>query len=416
MLAGDDDGSEERGNRDGRRVTGHARGAGAITLALGGVPVLAAWLGGGTSLPTRYAPAAELLAEVLAVVCVLLAWRFRHSRLAVAAVVVAAANACIRGPLGAELGGDPGPVVALLAVLLPLNLGLLAPMGDRSLARPVVMVHLGLVALQGLGAVVLVGWPSYRQGAVAAVLESPQAALLAVLFALSASLVAFILRRGGFEGGLLWAVAAGYLALVGSADPTRAAMTLSAAQLALLLGAVEDSSRLAFDDQLTGLPGRRASDDALRALTGDYAGSMVDIDHFKRFNDRWGHEAGDQALRMVADELRDLRGGARAYRYGGEEFAILFPSRPAAEAEPHVERLRVRISARPFAIRSAERPRSKPKRPRPSRRPPRRVKLTVSIGLAGPAARRPTPEDVLRAADRALYRAKTTGRNRVVRA
>ncbi len=390
------------------------RGPGVASLALGGLLILAAWLAGLIALPAGYAAVAGVLAEILAAVSILLAWRFRRSRLAVAAVAVAVANVCVRGPLAAEIGGPTSAGVAALAVLLPLNLGLLAFLGDREVTRPAVLGHLAAVMLQPLVVAGLLRAEAVRHGAAVEALRSPQAALLAVLFALLASLAAFVLRRGGFEAALLWTVAAGYLALSGAGDAPRASLVLAGAQLTLLVGALEDSSRLAFNDELTGLPGRRAFDDALVRLGGDYAVAMVDIDHFKRFNDRWGHEAGDQALRMVADELREVRGGGRPYRYGGEEFAILFPGRPAAEAAPHLERLRVRVASRPFAIRSPQRPPSKPKRPPAASRSPRRVKLTVSIGLAGPGARRSTAEDVLRAADRALYRAKNEGRNRVV--
>jgi diguanylate cyclase (GGDEF)-like protein len=390
------------------------RGPGVASLALGGLLLLAAWLAGLLALPAGYAAVAAVLAEILAAVSVLLAWRFRRSRLAAAALAVAVANVCVRGPLAAGIGGPASAETAALAVLLPLNLGLLAFLGDREVTRPAVLSHLTAVMVQPLLVAGLLRAEAVRESAVVAALRSPQAALLAVLFALLASLAAFVLRRGGFEAALLWAVVASHLAVSAAGDALRASLVLAGAQLALLVGALEDSSRLAFNDELTGLPGRRAFDDALVGLGGDYAVAMVDIDHFKRFNDRWGHEAGDQALRMVADELRDVRGGGRPYRYGGEEFAILFPGRPSAEAVPHLERLRVRVASRPFAIRSPQRPPSKPKRPPAASRSPRRVKLTVSIGLAGPGTRRGTPQDVLRAADRALYRAKSEGRNRVV--
>src|SRR4029077_7824091 len=79
----------------------------------------------------------------------------------------------------------------------------------------------------------------------------------------------------------------------------------------------------AFVDALTGLPNRRALDEALARLSGDYALAMVDVDHFKQFNDTHGHDAGDRVLRSVAQQLRATRGG-QAFRYGGEEFCLLF--------------------------------------------------------------------------------------------
>jgi diguanylate cyclase (GGDEF)-like protein len=152
----------------------------------------------------------------------------------------------------------------------------------------------------------------------------------------------------------------------------------------------------------------------MERLDRDYVIAMVDIDRFKGFNDRFGHDAGDQALRMVADELAHCGDGGRAFRYGGEEFALLFTGRTPEQAGPALERLRAAIEARVFTIRSAERPRKKPKDGPPSPGGTERVTLTVSIGAAGPTAGRPRPDDVLHAADAALYRAKRRGRNRVI--
>ncbi len=132
----------------------------------------------------------------------------------------------------------------------------------------------------------------------------------------------------------------------------------------MLLGVVEDSYRLAYHDGLTELPGRRALEEALQTLEGDYSIAMVDVDHFKRFNDRHGHKAGDEALRMVATELRKVRGGGRAYRYGGEEFAILFPGATPTTAREHLEVVRSAVASRKFALRAKDRPRKKPNSPK----------------------------------------------------
>ena len=214
---------------------------------------------------------------------------------------------------------------------------------------------------------------------------------------------------------MLWVTAAAALALLAWRGPHPATLALTSAQLVLLIGLIEDSYRLAYHDELTGLPGRRAFEEALRALDGDYAIAMVDVDHFKRFNDRHGHAAGDQALRMVATELQKVGGGGRAYRYGGEEFAILFPGSTPPKASQPLEEIRAAIAARRFAIRGPNRPRRKPDPPRKSTRPPKLISVSVSIGFAGPTSRTADSSAVLRAADRALYRAKHKGRNRVVR-
>src|SRR5207249_5511257 len=155
------------------------------------------------------------------------------------------------------------------------------------------------------------------------------------------------------QSSLAWAVVATFLALHASAPPDSTAY-LTTAGLILVISLIETSHRMAYDDPLTGLPGRRALDEALLRLGGQYAIAMVDIDHFKRFNDEHGHDAGDQLLRMLATKLTGIEGGGRPFRYGGEEFAVLFPGASSEGALPHLERLRQTIERAPFTLRSEE--------------------------------------------------------------
>jgi diguanylate cyclase (GGDEF)-like protein len=140
---------------------------------------------------------------------------------------------------------------------------------------------------------------------------------------------------------------------------------------------------------------------------------MVDIDHFKRFNDRYGHEVGDQVLRMVASRLERVSGGGKAYRYGGEEFAVVFPGQSAADVMPHLESLRRAVEATCFVLRGRDRPRKKPAQPKRPSGPRNAVLVTVSIGVADRGEKRRRRGDVIKAADKALYRAKNAGRNQV---
>jgi diguanylate cyclase (GGDEF)-like protein len=139
---------------------------------------------------------------------------------------------------------------------------------------------------------------------------------------------------------------------------------------------------------------------------------MVDVDHFKRFNDRYGHDAGDHVLRLVAARLAQAPGGGTAYRYGGEEFALLFPGKGADDCLPHLEELRETVATSRFTMRRRFRPRSKPSAPK-GRKTREAIVITVSIGVAERNNRQSTPDQVVMAADKALYRAKEAGRNRV---
>jgi diguanylate cyclase (GGDEF)-like protein len=393
------------------------KGAGTITLAAGGLPVLAAWLVGLSGLAAAHRPITDVLAEVLAVLLLVLGWRFRRGRLVVAAAALALANFLVRGPL-ADAPSEAG--LAALAILLPVTLAVLSLLPERPINSPLILALFAAVVVQSWLITTVGGaQPAIRAGGpladISELLTSPDLGRLVFLIAGVFVALAYAARHSTFEGSLLWVMAASALALLAPTGPHPATLALAAAQLVLLIGLVEDSYRLAYHDELTGLPGRRALEEALRTLDGDYAIAMVDVDHFKKFNDRHGHAAGDQALRMVAAELQNVGGGGRAYRYGGEEFAILFSGTTPSGASEALESVRTAVADRRFAIRSSDRPRKKPDPPRKPSRPPRLISVSVSIGFAGPSARTSDSSAVLRAADRALYRAKNKGRNQVVR-
>jgi PleD family two-component response regulator len=144
---------------------------------------------------------------------------------------------------------------------------------------------------------------------------------------------------------------------------------------------------------------------------------MVDVDHFKRFNDTHGHDVGDQVLRLVATRLAQIDGGGKAFRYGGEEFAVLFPDRRLDEALLHLESMRESIERYRMAVRGVDRPKDPEagSRMRAAADGPadRALSVTISIGVAQRDPMLTSPGQVLRAADAALYRAKRAGRNRV---
>jgi diguanylate cyclase (GGDEF)-like protein len=168
---------------------------------------------------------------------------------------------------------------------------------------------------------------------------------------------------------------------------------------------------MAFHDELTGLPARRALNTALHGLGRHYVIAMLDIDFFKKFNDRFGHNVGDQVLCMVAAHLRRVGGGGRPYRYGGEEFTILFAGKSKEDAIPHLENLRQSIEASQFALRGKNRPKKPPKKLKKIKAQPKTVSVTISIGVAEPDKNHSRPVSVMKVADQALYRAKNRGRN-----
>ena len=215
--------------------------------------------------------------------------------------------------------------------------------------------------------------------------------------------------------GLAAALAAFFIAAEWATSPTLFTAFMTGAGALLFFSVLQETHRLAFADELTGLPSRRALQENLPALGPVCAIAMADVDHFKKFNDVHGHDVGDQVLKLVAARLAQVEGGGVAFRYGGEEFCVIFDGRTAAEAMPHLEAIRASIEAYHMAVRSEERPRDPAAgtRLRGATQPPELLSVTVSIGVAERRDIDVKPAAVIKAADEALYRAKAAGRNRV---
>ena len=172
-----------------------------------------------------------------------------------------------------------------------------------------------------------------------------------------------------------------------------------------------------YVDELTDVPNRRALDECLASLSGEYAIAMMDIDHFKSFNDNYGHDEGDNVLRLVGSVLSQELGD-RVYRYGGEEFCAVFKGVSAEDAYMFANKVRRKLEERAFYIRKPNSKReptsSFDRRKAKKTSNGKKVQITISIGLANPGKKSKTVEDVVKLADQALYQAKRKGRNRVV--
>jgi GGDEF domain-containing protein len=194
------------------------------------------------------------------------------------------------------------------------------------------------------------------------------------------------------------------------------ALTLVAgAMAAMVAGTLESIYSAAYRDALTGLASRRALDERLAALPDGAIVAMVDVDHFKQFNDTHGHDTGDQVLRLVAWRLAEVP-DAEAFRYGGEEFTLLFGGMTPADALARLEQARNIVAAAKFTLRSGDRPRGKEGKAKRSRDLVRHgLSVTVSIGMAVRKAGE-HPAALLKRADEALYAAKKAGRDRVLAA
>jgi len=236
---------------------------------------------------------------------------------------------------------------------------------------------------------------------------------LGIFVAVVCLLVRFFFRADAIGAGMFWVV----IALV-LRRPAGAELYVALAGAALGVAIIERSHWIAYHDELTGLPGRRAFNEALAGVGRLYSIAVVDVDHFKKFNDTFGHDTGDQVLRNVAGHLARVSKG-KAFRCGGEEFAIVYDGSPVEDAAVEAEKVRRSIEEDVFVARGPARSTRKRTERRVnaklSRRRPKAVETNVKVSIGVAAAQSDTydPQEVVKAADRALYSAKYLGRNRV---
>ncbi|WP_296131845.1 GGDEF domain-containing protein [Pseudomonas sp. Ga0074129] len=323
-----------------------------------------------------------------------------------------------------QVRSDAALTFHLCSLLLPLLYGLYAAWQERThllqdlIARAAVMLAIGAVAaglmqrfpdalLQWLSQV---RWPALQVEWMVLV----QVAYPVLLIGLILLVVQYLrtprpLHAAQLVGlcGVCWMLPNTFIL------PHALNVMSSQIMLILVVAVAHEAYQMAFRDELTGLPGRRALNERLQRLGRTYVIAMADVDHFKKFNDTHGHDVGDQVLRLVASQLRQIGGGGKAYRYGGEEFTLVFPGKTLEECLPHLEQVRQAVEQYRLHLRDPQqRPQSdKQGRQRRAGKGASEVSVTISMGVAERGIQHAAPEDVIKAADQALYNAKSAGRN-----
>ncbi|HZQ92808.1 MAG TPA: GGDEF domain-containing protein [Terriglobales bacterium] len=338
---------------------------------------------------------------IVLVLGALLALRFHSSRslFALAALALAARY---------SLPAAPAVTRGFVAVLLPMNLAAITCVRERGVLTPAAAVRIGTLACQAVLVSVLsrpeIAWTHW--------IAHPLLPWAAATLAGFMVLLRFVAVADPLTAAFLWCVPSYLVAQAANSTPMRNAVFATAGAV-VLLGLVERGYRLAYHDALTGLPGRRAFDEMAAELPEIYSVALVDVDHFKKFNDLYGHETGDQVLRMVASRLARVGDGGRAFRWGGEEFVLVFPGRTVDQALDEADEIRQAIADSSFVVRSPDRRKKGPNDRGPVRMTEKEAAVTVSMGLADPARGRLTVDQVVHVADQALYFAKESGRNRI---
>ncbi|MDD0973375.1 sensor domain-containing diguanylate cyclase [Pseudomonas fontis] len=322
---------------------------------------------------------------------------------------------------------DAAVVFHLVCLLLPMLFGLFGAWQERThlfqdmVARFAVLLAVGSVALgleqsfphALLGWLAEIRWPSLHGQWMSLIqLAYPMFAAAFILVVVQYLRQPRPLHAAQIIGliGLFWMLPQTFIL------PFTLNIMCSQVMLMIAAAVSHEAYQMAFRDELTGLPGRRALNERMQRLGRGYVLAMTDVDHFKKFNDTHGHDVGDQVLRLVASKLSKVTGGGRAYRYGGEEFALVFAGKTLEECMPHLEAVREMIANYNIQLRNQE---SRPQDDSQGRQ--RRgvvaatsVSVTISIGAAERLVEHRSPDEVLKSADEALYSAKGAGRNCVM--
>lgn len=349
----------------------------------------------------------------------ILSWWFNRSRVFFTLIVIALAQFALSDLAAAiAIPAYTKAIYPIVCLMLPVNICIFFMLKERGIFNGWGLGRFGIILFQAIYiAIAIVANDSTLLGffykeppadtlPLAAVI--PQSAVLAYGFAFLLILVKQVKQQSHLGNAFMAVLVATMLGLHLKAETLALSVFFSVAGIIFILAVIQDSYSMAYLDELTGLPARRALKEELLKLSGEYTIAMVDIDFFKKFNDTYGHDTGDDVLRLVASVLQNVTGGGKAFRYGGEEFTIIFPHTKITEAIPHLEKLRAAVENCPYSYKCKNERAGKKKL---SAKPVKQLFVTISIGVAERSEKHKNTGEVIKFADTALYRAKKKGRN-----
>jgi len=366
------------------------------------------------------------LPYLFCLVAVLMAYQFNRCRLMLASFGVAAFYWSIQRFLQVSLSQpDSLRVYLAMSLALPVLTFYLLLLPERGIWNIfgfgffLALILLGLICIQlgpWLTQINEATLSYYTPNPGRSYVLSIGATLLVALVALVGTTLLCV-RNEEVEAALIGAFLSLYLALALIHVKHISVAMCTAAALCLVWGLLRSSHAMAYRDELTGLPGRRALNERLKMLGGTFTIAMLDVDHFKRFNDTYGHDVGDEILKLVASRIRRVSGGGTAYRYGGEEFCVVFPRRTVEDTVEPLERVREEIASYTMSIRNRNlrpvRAKEGSRKRGATRLGSNQVSVTISGGVAARSNEHPDADAVIAVADKKLYQAKRAGRNRL---
>ncbi|MFK5987010.1 MAG: GGDEF domain-containing protein [Pseudomonadota bacterium] len=377
-----------------------------------------------TKIPERYLPILELLPFIIAAIAFILAYKFNRSLVIYSSSLFLLIYLyLVFSPLlYSPALNTQQQLLSLnsLTIFLALNTILLCFYSERGIFTSIGISRFIFILLQAAGIIWLIQskqaqWLDLLTQTLFPALEVKlaflwQTTILVLLVSIIVISSSYLTRANPFRSAIFVSMfLLIYAMTLNAKDLLSLSVLCSYALILPLLTLISESYRMAFMDDLTNLPGRRALNEDLNTLGSNYVIAMLDVDHFKKFNDTYGHDAGDDVLQLLGARLKGVKGGGKPFRYGGEEFTIVFSGASLGDVKEPLEDLREAVASKKFALRKQER-RKKNKTPKKNTNQ-RHVSVTISIGYAERNNKATTPSAVLKASDKALYRAKKKGRN-----
>ncbi len=354
-------------------------------------------------------------------------WYFASSRMILSLLVLALADrALVLFPTtGADQEAVNQTIVAMTAFLVPLNLLAFSILKEDSLSLLRGVTRVLLVLVQPF----LLLWlclPDQHDLASSFTREYipslhtewttiPQPALFAFATALLLHFIRFVLHRDPLEGGAIWALFAVFLAYHASPYGWQPTNFFMAAGLILFVTLLQSFYQRTYRDELTGIPGRLAYDEAIRQLGKRFSVAVIGIDQLSQYANTHGKPVSEQILKLVAPRVQTACAEGQVFRTTGEELTVLFPGKSATETLITLEIVRKTIEAIGLFLRGRDRVWENQRGTRNAGSRDQALPITLSIGVGEKLSDSATLSLVIKSAYRALYEAKGIGGNVVKR-
>jgi diguanylate cyclase (GGDEF)-like protein len=354
-------------------------------------------------------------------------WYLSHVRMIFSLLALALADCALH--LFPVMGSDPSPlnqaIFSITAFLLPLNLLAFFILKDNTtstirsaislivvLVQPVLVLWLCMPEQQDFVAVFQL---TYVSGISTSWTRIPQAALLMLFVAGLMHLVRFTMKRDPFDGGSAWAITAVFLAFHSQQLGWQSTNFFATAGLILFVSLIQSSYQRTYLDDLTGIAGRLAYDEATAQAGKQFALAVLSIDQLKTYANIHGKSVAEQILKLVAPKVQANCQGGRVFRISGEELTLLFTNQSAVETLVALEQVRKAVEMVALYLRGRDRVWEDRRGTKSPGSNDRELPLSVSIGVAGKSDESATLNLVIKSAYRALYDAKAAGGNVVKR-